>query len=343
MDILKHFEDTRSLFKARLSEVKTMVERSGPNILWFDEPLKTSSSTITKLLYGFDSGLALLAAPPNGGKSTVLVNMIVHALNLNDDLIVIDASLDDSFRSRYSQYVCSVSGLLYEEVEEQANLPPERKSEVRKAEEWLEGMVMAERLIPFYQDVYSREERILDTSRVNSIVEICKFCRNKFPKKKIACVIDAWHNVNFADKAYSGDLAKQEEAVHRIKACSGSYGIMFLCSAHLTKVRDDSPAMEDIKGSVTLIHAADWIGRLINPAVEVKLTEKAFSLGIISESPEVSVVVTIRTHKSKVSGFRDPAFYLLVPSRCLLKPISSGQYEEYRSIYKELGVVSSLW
>lgn len=318
---------------------KSLGKRSGPNIKWLKEKendsklafpkpdFSTGICTLSRRLTDFESGVGVIAGEPNFGKSTLLVNMALQSLQLNEDLIVVDVSLDDPGKKRYIQYMAAITGMFYQEIStDPALLTANQLVSKEAAHNTIQELYKSGRLWTFesWEDIKlkSGSSRTLQVNEFETLFTLMSHIRKFFPTKKIVFFIDAWNNLDYSSGKGFNDTAQQSYYVDLLKAESSKYEIMSIISAHLRKTNNKKPQLEDIMGPKRLEYANDWTFILRNEWKENWADDPlTYEVG-----DEMFPMLILEPGKNKVSAWNDPCFYGLLSGSCGIYPLSKQEY-----------------
>lgn len=335
-------------FENKFDKIKEVLgKRKGPNIKWLQEypnddilaipgkHNKDNMPTMARVLNDFEDGIVVFAGQPNAGKSCLLVNMMLQALRLNDDLVVLDISLDDPPKKRYQQYIAALSGLHYQEITTSSDLTEEQLSLRNQADVCLTEMLSKSRLIPLDSSEHIKSSDgagvPIFVRSFQTIFNMMRKAREIYPEKKIAFFIDSWNNLDFTASAGDSDLAKVNTQLGRLKEEATKYGIMLVLSAHVRKTNGKKVVLEDIKGTKDMeyhcvlgaIVRNEWKeNALINPLIYTE-----------ADSGKRFPILTVEIHKTKVSTWEWPLFYALKSGQCQIVPLDPTEYHAIKSIY----------
>ena len=212
---LNKFEQARS----------TLGTRTGPNVRWLQEAeddsklvlpkkdLTNGIPTLARATMDFESGIACYLGQPNHGKSTLIVNQIAGGLELNDDLLCVDLSLDDALKKRYVQYLACLTGLHYSTINVPQSASEAERMRLQQADAKIKGWVESGRLLPLeaserIRTTFEEQEKMhrIDTRHYKTQLNLMTRLRDKYPDKKIAFFIDAWNNLDYTNSPGEGDL-----------------------------------------------------------------------------------------------------------------------------------------
>lgn len=338
-----------NIVKRQLERLKDTTSRlgtrTGPNIIWLKEnendkvlrmpykDFREGINTLSASLGDLAKGLAIIGGLPNQGKSTILTNMQSGSLRLNDDVMVLDFTLDDDFDKRFQQHVACLSGLTYQQITTKSNLTD---AQVKAKDDAIDQIAtwFKEDRIRFYepiQQVYNGQGKLIDVNyrSLPNILTAISAARATYPERKIVVTIDAWNNIQLqAPSGNATEIATVNEQLGKFKAKIESLGVVVLVSAHLRKgTAGGEPSIEDLKGTSDLAYNNLWTGIVIN----------AFKSGDDNppmwedENGRELPVIRIMVPKSKVSAWTYPLIYALDDSRCRLVPLSRLDYSHFYS------------
>lgn len=317
-----------------------MKMRSGPVFNWIKETyndlqlalpsrdFSTGFNTLNRCLNDFSNGVAVVAAQPNAGKSTLFVSMMTGLLANEKDTVIFDITLDDPIDKRFAQIMCNISGLHYQQIYSQKSLNEGEKFFYDDARKYFfEEIIDKERYFCFEAgdsfEVNSKDLTI-DFSSFERLEETIESARAAFPDKKVVFFVDAYN-----DLKYDSEYGKLDQSIKQIKQTSGATKIPVLVTAHIRKVENRKKSrlsLDDIKGTKEL-EASTICGLILeNPYNENPLKDH---VTIHRNGNELNVIV-IRPEKNKVSAWKDPIFYGIDSFRSKLYPVTAS---EYRSLY----------
>lgn len=325
---------------------KTLGNRDGPYLQWMKEyeddsklricynDLSNGIPTFSSSFNDLECGIACLAGNPNAGKSTVLVNLMLGLCQNNNDVIVVDISLDDPYKKRYQQYIAAQTGLYYQEITTRTNMTESKMLAWEKAEINLRQWYREGKL----NTLEAVEKEVVEDLNVTrhyrdpqEIFRLMRELRSYHKDKKIVIFLDAWNNLDMTKAKGGNELAQANYALARFQEEANTNGVILFLSAHLRKGETNRkrPRLEDIKGTSDMAYNAVWAGLVIN---ELKEGTQASPLVYRSEGKIYPILVT-EQEKTKCSTWEEPLMHILNPGCCGLTPLHNYQYGEYRDQY----------
>jgi len=317
-------------------------KRDRPNILWLDEyeddtKIRFASRTfdqgiptMAQSLTDFECGIAALGGLPNAGKSTLITNMEVQALQANPDLMIIDLSFDDDIKKRYQQWVAALTGLRYQEITTNIPLTEAQQRRRKEADDWIVRMVKEDRLRIYDGDypVRNAEGKVLRRINLRSIDQIMRLMarvRKQYPDRKICFFVDAWNDIDIQGSRYNSENTEGSVAVNNLKQQTHDTNTMVFMSCHLRKTQGRRASLEDLKGTSGLGYAAVWAAIFRNELRENSTTDPLIHEDDAGRIWPVGIVDIVKT---KVSGWDLPLFYVLRADRCGIQPMEDHEYLE---------------
>lgn len=330
---------TNSIKKLEVAKA-SLGKRTGPNIIWMKEKeddkklrvceynLLNGMPTLSSSLNDFEEGIACFAGRPNSGKSTLLVNMMTQAADLNDNLLILDLSLDDPYKKRYEQYVASLTGLYYQEITTHTDLNDVKLKLREEADAKIISWYKEDKLrtIEASEKIYSKiggAEKTVSYRQFENIFRLMRETRESNPDKKIALFIDAWNNLDYSGGKGGSDLSQTNYQLAKLQEEANRLGIMVIISAHLRKTTDKKPGIEDIKGTSDMAYNVVWAGIVRNEFRENLYKEPL----LYRDGNKMYPVITVEVVKTKVSSWDMTLAYGLKSAQCKIIPLQQYEYQ----------------
>jgi hypothetical protein len=337
-------ETTTQKFK---NIIDNLGNRTGPNVIWLKEQEDDSKiryveknftdgiPTINQTLCDFTSGLLFIAGRANHGKSTWLINLMNSAIKLNDDLIIVDISLDDPPKKRYMQHVACIASLQgqnlkYSQISNEASINIDRKkAALARAKDTFFQSIKDERL-HLLESSENIDNKRISVRDYRTIILLMRQYRARYPKNKIAFNIDAWNNLDCSLAKPGSELQQGNQVLEALKQASEENEIMCLISAHIRKTTEKIITIQDIKGTSNIEYDAVCSLILRNEYRESILSEPLMYEMENRELPIFSIQVV----KSKVGEWDYPLFYPADTGSCFIQTLHPAEYREFYEIYR---------
>lgn len=284
-------------------------------------------------LMGFTHGLFVVAAPPNIGKSSLVLAMYSNLIINNDDILVIDFTLDDSFEDRVSNTIASRAKVPINWVKNR-NLP--EVSTVAQLE--IENQYRLWGVDSFQQKLDIRDETDFDNRcRVfENIKRHVQDMRQQHPDKKLVVVIDGFHNIVVDNPAYQEEYNKHQYLSAEIKTLSAETKAIFIATAHTPKKSMRRGLDQDaVKGGGGITFDAKVIATLYSDYKVNRGAASVFFQSTLPHDPGAQVtlpIIELDVVKNKTSSFTDILFYRFFTEYAYIEECE----EQYQAYYKDL-------
>ena len=320
---------------------ESLGHRTGPNVLWLretqddskfvlpDENFANGFPTISRCLTDFESGIACIVGQANHGKSSLMVSMMTAGLDLNSDLIVVDVSLDDPPKKRYTQYLANLTGLHYSQLNVPTTLNPNQLGAIKSADQKIHDWIMGGRLIPLEASEKITEETLNQIRKITvrsykTLLNLMRDVRATYPDKKIAFFVDAWNNLDSSNTNDADNLSSINKMLDTIQEVADQERIMCIVSAHVRKTQSRKISLEDIKGTKNMEYSCVWGAIVKNEYRDNSLTDPLLWEDSNGKSYPI---VTVETGKTKVSSEDRTCFYVLKAGQCQVQGVTNLEYE----------------
>jgi len=257
---------------------------------------------IEKSIEGLQSGLYLVGAYTNRGKTAFLTSILLDLLFSNPEITVMYFSLDDSKRTIVNRLLASKSGIDINKVQrEQADEKDQIK--LRKAYDYFIGLAKKERLI--IRDIEG-------ASHINSIEAEIKERANG----NLVVFIDDVYNLD-TGTSYEGIREENIDRAIKIKRLVEIYDLPIICTAELRKKSagesmEKKPNINDLMETGKFSYKADIVWFLYPEK------DEAFN-----REPIPTLVLDYG--KNKLSSFNEDLALVFTKSQGTIK--EKGEYE----------------
>lgn len=267
--------------------------------------------------------------------SSLLITMMTNLLRLNDNVVVLDISLDDPSSKRNVQLRANLSGLNYQQIGIPSELTGSQREALGKADLVIEDWITNGRLIQFEssEDIDGKYSvTINDATKVFDLLETTRKLYPN-PETKIVMFLDAWNDVNFRGGWKEGnDLSSSEAFLNQLKSKTQELEILGWLSAHTRKLESNKSTLitlQDVKGTSTLESNCVWGGIIRNDYRE----------DLVEDPPTIDIngiqypIIRAETRKTKVSSWDLPWYGILKANSCQVLPVHPDQYTTF--LYKQ--------
>jgi replicative DNA helicase len=290
---------------------------------------------INAALRGIKGGMSVLVAgQPNFGKSQLLTTVAVNILNSNqEDVIIIDFTLDDPKSKRITQYIASMAALDMNTIDFANNITDKNKLErFHTACEVFQNWIFQDKLLMYENslDDFSGAQ-----SKMSFITNTVETLRKNNPNKKIVVMIDSLNDVELNSRTDDPYL-KSEQSSKELNRLITQTSSILIASNHLRKNGGKRPTLEDLKGNNFLAYSAKVVIGIHNDVKLNKGNAKVFWVGERPDKSKVNLpIVEAHFLKSKVSDFNGAVIFQQWPSQARLKEVEN-QERYLDMIYSEV-------
>jgi len=256
------------LFNTTIRDIDYIDARSREDLTFF----KTGFGKIDKWCGGGfrPATQILLAARPNFGKSSILQSLLKNLIKLNENVIVLAISLDDTKSTFLSRWIAGDTECAISTVEDRATRNQDQEERVQES-------------YRKFKIDYARKMMVLDAADIQGKLDnieaqmkhvFAKVCSVNDKKPQLVVTIDSPRNLNFSHvSGLSANPAASTEYVgRRIKEMLAMEveGVpvepIILCTDHLKKLPPGikRPGPDDIKDSIGPQYDANLILMLWN-------------------------------------------------------------------------------
>lgn len=275
---------------------------------------------ISEKLEGVDSGLYLLAAESNVGKSAILMNIVEDLVMYEDNnLFGIYISLDDSKNEIIPRLIAMREGIRIGTVAK----PQRAQALIDNNDEEAELLIdeLAKREIGLNNlKANANKLMIIDSTKVRTLDEIKDYIDRVYnyvkaldPNKNIVIAIDSIKDIILDDHYNIKTTNEASDYVARaVKQWTVDYEIPIFSSVHLRKLNVNRRAIiDDLKDSNVLVYEASVIWLLFNDVSKNKQSAKIFYR--TEEGEEKLPIIEFDWAKNKKSSYKGRTFYYFSP------------------------------
>ena len=298
--------------------------------------------SMEKYLEGVESGLYLLAAESNCGKTGLMLNILESLTSYAPNkLFGIYFSLDDA----RNEIIPRVIAMNQEIPIAVAGKPRRFENLLEKSDPATASLIQAQlekrkKGLQHLKDISDRF-KIEDGDKIKNSSDIEKYIANVQtyvksidPEMNVAVVIDALNDV-VLDKEVFGRVDKEDrvaEASKFLKATTKKFDIFMLSSCHLRKLNGNRrPTVDDLREANTVLYEASVVWLLFNDVSKNSANSKIFF-----DDPDadgrLGAVIEMDWGKNKKSSFKGRTFFKFKPNFSKLVECGIEESKRFESL-----------
>jgi len=324
--LLRETAPNSVLHKAAHETVQVIYREFSNGLRTAEQYIDLGWPLLTRELRCLESGLCIFGGAPNYGKSAFVLNLYLNVIKSNEDVLVLDFTLDDDAATRVNALAACLSQLAIYRVKLASNLDSELLARRRGAFKML-AEELSRSLVLF--DSSSLEGR---ARYVEQITEACRLAREAFPDRRIVAIVDNIRNV-YTERRFTAGHEKDEYVALRLTELCVKSNLLCFATAQMAKgsrARDASP--DAVKGGVGVVYDAKVVGLIFN---DVK--ENGYEAAVYHERAEPEYagkpqpVLELNVVKNKAGAFSDVLFYRFYPEQYRIEECTEKEQEFYRA------------
>lgn len=325
-----------------LNVIDKLGTRTGPNVQWLKEYEDDSKlripnrnftdgiPTFNQVAADYTEGLCFIGGRANAGKSTFLINLQKGGIELNDNLVIVDISLDDPPKKRYQQYIAALTNLRYTEVANPSTLNNRKLDILEKGKATFFDWLKSGRLISLHNIEKFTDGKEYNLRDYRAQVHLMRKIRSTFPNSKIAFFVDAWNNIDTTVGKPGSELTQGNEALRYLKNGSEDLEVMGFYSAHIRKTNEKRINIQDIKGTSNIEYDAVLGLILRNEHREQQLEDP-----LVYEVDDTEIpIFSIDVLKNKATDWDYPLFHPANTGSCQLLTLNPFEYKQIYDVYR---------
>lgn len=271
---------------------------------------------------GFPPGFYIIAADSNLGKTSFLTQITHQMLDLNDDIFILDFSLDDSLDDKISRLVGSWVRMDSNEVK----FPKNRDEKVIERRKY--GMYKLAECVDRYlchdstfgSSIEAIEEEI---ERVHSHLE---------EGTRLVVMIDSFHDLFIEEEPSLPETPKFNKIAQWAGDISVKYDMVLVCTGEIKKSEKDNQrsTLNSLRESIKIRFVAKAIILLYNDvhyrgdAAEIFFEQK--------DCADKLPILEVHVAKNKISSHKGRLFYYMWPDKAYFKECPKEVMQKYRTL-----------
>ena len=275
---------------------------------------------------GLFPGFIILAGDSNLGKSAFITQLAWGVVENNDDVYVMDFSLDDAMPDKLARVAACSGKLIINAVKTPLNymdypiMLARRRNAILKIRENVDKYRAYDSTFStFVEDIEKEIEEKLIYFDANGI------------NKKIVVCIDNFHDLNIASKPGLQDKSKFDELAQWCADLAIKHNIVVICSAELKKLNGNRRAiLDDIREAVKIKYEAKAVLLVYN---EVHYKGESADVYFMKQgNPHKQPIFEVHFAKNKFGTHKGRAFFEFYPEMAYMKECDPAAQKAYSQI-----------
>lgn len=281
---------------------------------------------------GLKTGWIIVAGESNIGKTAFLSNLAWKTATSNQDVYVLDFSLDDPMPDKLSRVVACGSKIPINAVRTPKHYIqyPQLIERRKQGLETLKQMVHRYRC---FDATHSTDIDDIEATIQKTLVDLEEEALiTSKPKKRLIVFIDNFHDLTTTSKyAMGSDKQKYDYLAQRVSDMATKYGIPIVTTAELKKINGFRRAnLDDIRESVKIKYEAKAILLCHN---EVSLKGEASSIYYERQGfHEKQPVFEVKFGKNKMHSFKGRLFFEFYPDIAYFEMCDKETSKRYNNL-----------
>jgi replicative DNA helicase len=281
---------------------------------------------------GLQPGWIIVGGSSNAGKTSFLSLLGWNITQHNQDVYVMDFSLDDPMQEKIPRVVAAANKVLINSVKTPNNFTqyPDMLKRRRHGIDLLRNSVEQYRV---YDANHGSDIDDIETTIKNMIINLEEeaIATGK-DRKKVVVMIDNFHDLTTtAQEAMGSDKMKYDYLAQRVKDMSTRYELTIITTGEFKKLNGFRRAsVEDLRESIKIVYEASAILICHN---EVGIKGESASVYFERQGlPNKQPVFELSFGKNKMSGFKGRLFYEFYPEIAYFEPADKQSTQKYRNL-----------
>ncbi|MNP00665.1 Replicative DNA helicase [compost metagenome] len=286
--------------------------------------LSSGFKGIDMALNGLQKGFHIIAGDSNIGKTSFISQMSWNVATQNDNVYVIDFSLDDPMDTKLSRVIAAGMKVLINAVQN----PREHKKYPQMLQRRKAGLRQLRRMVSCYkaydQNHGTDVEQIRETIK-RHMVALAEAGENR----RVCVFIDNFHDLTTtAPEAKGSDKNKYDYLAQYISDMANEFEIPVVCTAEFKKLNGfRRPGIDDIRETVKIKYEAKSIMLCYN---EVSLKGESASVYFEKQGEDAKQpVYEVKFAKNKYSKFKGRVFFEGYPEMAFFNEADEDSTKRY--------------
>lgn len=275
---------------------------------------------------GLYPGFVVIAGDSNLGKTALMTNIAWNVVQKNDDVYVMDFSLDDAMPDKLSRMIACSGKLVINAVKTPRKYTEYPLMLARRKKALINLRSMADKYSA-YDSSFSTFVEDIEQEIINKMIYFSDHNINK----KIVVFIDNFHDMDIKEQPNLSQKDKFDALAQWCQDFSAKYNITLICSAELKKLNGmRRPQLDDLRETVKIKYSAKAVLLVYN---EVHYKGEAANVYYsINNNPYKQPIFEIHFAKNKYGTYKGTNFLEFYPDMAYLKECDPQAQKTYLSI-----------
>lgn len=288
--------------------------------------IKTGFNCVDKAFEGgLFPGFIILAGDSNLGKSAFITQLAWGIVENNQDVYVMDFSLDDAMPDKLARVAACSGKLIINCVKTPLNYMNYPLMLIRRKNAILNLRTKVDR----YRTYDSTFSTFIEDIEKEIEEKLVYFDANGINKKLVVC-IDNFHDLNIASEPRLADKEKYDKLAQWCADLAIKHNIVIICSAELKKLNGNRrPILDDIREAVKIKYEAKAVLLVYN---EVHYKGEGADVFYLKQgNPIKQPVFEVHFAKNKFGTYKGRAFFEFYPEMAFMKecdPVAQKTYSQ---------------
>lgn len=284
---------------------------------------------------GLVPGFYIIAGDSNLGKTSFSTQLIWQILHNNENVFILDFTLDDSEDSKISRLVGSwvqlnSNAVKYPNGQDIGNLLRRRIG--------LNNLVKNSDKYQCFDsasteaNTENKKRKMTDIETIEYVIRktIKELDKDENKKTQIVVMIDSFHDLSIEALPTLQDTPKFNKIASWAAELQQELGIVLMCTAEIKKLEKDGvrPSLGSIRESIKIRYEADAIILLYNDVHYNSESAEVFFLEDGNKSP----ILEAHVAKNKLSDWKGRIFYKMFPKISYFIECTEDETRRYRAI-----------
>lgn len=289
--------------------------------------IRTGYSCIDK---AFDGGLypgfTVVAGDSNLGKTALMTNLAWNVIQNNNDVYVMDFSLDDAMPEKLGRMAACSGKLIINAVRTPLRYQNYPLMLIRRKQALINLRSMTDRYRA-YDSSYSTFVEDIQQEILNKLI----YFDEHGIQKKVVVFIDNFHDMDIREQPNLSAKDKFDTLAQWCSDFSTKYNVVMICSAELKKLNGiRRPQLDDLRETVKIKYAAKAVLLVYN---EVHYKGEAANIYYsIANNPYKQPIFEVHFAKNKYGTYKGRNFFEFYPEMAYLKECDPQAQKTYLNI-----------